>query len=58
MRYLIPVAAVMAVITAGSVSGWSNGYEPAAEPQVEADGSQSMRSNVVPKSGIRYAEKM
>ena len=58
MRYLIPVAAVMAVVAAGEMSGWSNGYAIAAEPQVEADGSQYMRSNIVPKSGIRYSEKL
>jgi hypothetical protein len=53
MRYLVPVLAVMAVVTTGEMTGWSTRSQ-AAEAQVEQVARQYARVGTIPTSGYRF----
>jgi hypothetical protein len=55
MRYVVPVLAVIAVVTTGQWAGWSKGSN-SAESQVEVAARQYARLGMTPTSGYRISE--
>lgn len=53
MRYLVPVMALMTVVTLGEMTGWPTGSSAAAEAQVEHTARQHARVGTIPTSGYK-----